>query len=203
MQQYITPVSVRLAVIVSYFVRRLCLVKQFVSSLYLSTSLYLATSFHSPSAPGCQIKETYDNLLTRSPSTRFLLQQLRQEKTKQTWAFINAVGSKILLFKVRFQYLTSTQNNAGWSISHNPPLFFSFPSPHPPPGASLLANGQLNGSGSKSGHKDDGSLRSQGLDGGKYSEDGPAKKRWEAARFYVCVCVHVCVYIGVIHVVIQ
>lgn len=58
------------------------------------------------------------------------------------------------------------------------PLFFSpFPPPAPPPGASLLANGQLNGSGSKSGHKDDGSLRSQGLDGGKYSEDGPAKKR--------------------------
>lgn len=46
-------------------------------------------------------------------------------------------------------------------------------------GASLLANGQLNGSGSKSGHKDDdGSLHSQGLDGGKYGEDGPAKKRW-------------------------
>lgn len=45
------------------------------------------------------------------------------------------------------------------------------------PGASLLANGQLNGSGSKNGHKEDGSLRSQGLDGGKYCEDGPAKKR--------------------------
>lgn len=42
------------------------------------------------------------------------------------------------------------------------------------PGASLLANGQLNGSASKNGHKDDGSLRSQGLDGG---EDGPVKKR--------------------------
>uniref|UniRef100_UPI003AAEB04D protein Jumonji n=1 Tax=Centroberyx gerrardi TaxID=166262 RepID=UPI003AAEB04D len=41
-----------------------------------------------------------------------------------------------------------------------------------------LANGQLNGSGSKGGHKEDGSLRSQGLDGsGEYSEDGPAKKR--------------------------
>ncbi|KAI3358069.1 hypothetical protein L3Q82_003080 [Scortum barcoo] len=41
-----------------------------------------------------------------------------------------------------------------------------------------LANGQLNGSGSKGGHKDDGSLRSQGLDGSsKYGEDGPAKKR--------------------------
>lgn len=71
MQQYITPDSVRLAVIVSYFVRRLCLVIQFVSSLYLSTSLYLATSFHSLSALGCQIKETYDNLLARSPSTGF------------------------------------------------------------------------------------------------------------------------------------
>uniref|UniRef100_A0A671U482 Jumonji and AT-rich interaction domain containing 2b n=1 Tax=Sparus aurata TaxID=8175 RepID=A0A671U482_SPAAU len=44
-------------------------------------------------------------------------------------------------------------------------------------GASLLANGQLNGSGSKGSHKEDGSLRSQGLDGGKYGEDGPAKKR--------------------------
>nr|XP_029138450.1 LOW QUALITY PROTEIN: protein Jumonji-like [Labrus bergylta] len=41
-----------------------------------------------------------------------------------------------------------------------------------------LANGQLNGSGSKGGHKQDGSLHSQGLDGGsKYGEDGPAKKR--------------------------
>lgn len=49
------------------------------------------------------------------------------------------------------------------------------------PGASLLANGQLNGSASKNGHKDDGSLRSQGLDGG---EDGPVKKRLDAARFY-------------------
>uniref|UniRef100_A0A672I3W6 Protein Jumonji n=1 Tax=Salarias fasciatus TaxID=181472 RepID=A0A672I3W6_SALFA len=41
-----------------------------------------------------------------------------------------------------------------------------------------LANGQLNGSGSKGSHKDDGSLRSQGLHGsGEYGEDGPAKKR--------------------------
>lgn len=55
----------------------------------------------------------------------------------------------------------------------NPPLLC----PPPPAGASLHANGQLNGSGSKGGHKDDGSLRSQGLDGGKYGEDGPAKKR--------------------------
>ncbi|XP_028316963.1 protein Jumonji [Gouania willdenowi] len=40
-----------------------------------------------------------------------------------------------------------------------------------------LANGQLNGSGSK-GHKDEKSLRSQGLHGGaEYGEDGPAKKR--------------------------
>ncbi|GLD65929.1 protein Jumonji [Lates japonicus] len=40
-----------------------------------------------------------------------------------------------------------------------------------------LANGQLNGSGSK-GHKEDGSLRSQGLDGSsEYCEDSPAKKR--------------------------
>ncbi|XP_044026627.1 protein Jumonji [Siniperca chuatsi] len=39
-----------------------------------------------------------------------------------------------------------------------------------------LANGQLNGSGSKGSHKEDG--RSQGLDGSnKYCEDGPAKKR--------------------------
>ncbi|XP_068189388.1 protein Jumonji [Antennarius striatus] len=44
-------------------------------------------------------------------------------------------------------------------------------------GASLLANGQLSSSGSKGGHKDDGSLRSQGLGGSKYCEDGPAKKR--------------------------
>uniref|UniRef100_A0AAQ5Z6S9 Protein Jumonji n=1 Tax=Amphiprion ocellaris TaxID=80972 RepID=A0AAQ5Z6S9_AMPOC len=41
-----------------------------------------------------------------------------------------------------------------------------------------LANGQLNGSGSKGSHKEDGSLRSQGLDGsGEYPEDSPAKKR--------------------------
>uniref|UniRef100_A0A3B5AXX2 Protein Jumonji n=1 Tax=Stegastes partitus TaxID=144197 RepID=A0A3B5AXX2_9TELE len=41
-----------------------------------------------------------------------------------------------------------------------------------------LANGQLNGSGSKGSHKEDGSLRSQGLDGSsEYCEDGPAKKR--------------------------
>ncbi|KAM3858036.1 protein Jumonji [Diretmus argenteus] len=41
-----------------------------------------------------------------------------------------------------------------------------------------LANGQLNGSGSKGGHKDDGCSRSQSLDGSsEYSEDGPAKKR--------------------------
>lgn len=39
-------------------------------------------------------------------------------------------------------------------------------------GASLHANGQLNGSASKNGHKEAGSLRSQ--DG---SEDGPVKKR--------------------------
>lgn len=38
-----------------------------------------------------------------------------------------------------------------------------------------LANGQLNGSGSKGSHKEDGLLRSKGLDGS--SEDGPAKKR--------------------------
>ncbi|XP_069031801.1 protein Jumonji isoform X2 [Embiotoca jacksoni] len=41
-----------------------------------------------------------------------------------------------------------------------------------------LANGQLNGSGSKGSHKEDGSLRSQSLDGSsEYCEDGPAKKR--------------------------
>ncbi|XP_037548716.1 protein Jumonji isoform X1 [Nematolebias whitei] len=41
-----------------------------------------------------------------------------------------------------------------------------------------LANGQLNGSGSKGSHKEDGSLRSQGLHGSsKYGEDSPAKKR--------------------------
>ncbi|XP_029369436.1 protein Jumonji isoform X2 [Echeneis naucrates] len=41
-----------------------------------------------------------------------------------------------------------------------------------------LANGQLNGSGSKGSHKEDGSLRSQGLDGSsEYCEDSPAKKR--------------------------
>uniref|UniRef100_A0A665UHU1 Protein Jumonji n=1 Tax=Echeneis naucrates TaxID=173247 RepID=A0A665UHU1_ECHNA len=40
------------------------------------------------------------------------------------------------------------------------------------------ANGQLNGSGSKGSHKEDGSLRSQGLDGSsEYCEDSPAKKR--------------------------
>lgn len=41
-----------------------------------------------------------------------------------------------------------------------------------------LANGQLNGSGSKGSHKEDGSLHSQGLHGNsKYGEDSPAKKR--------------------------
>uniref|UniRef100_A0A7N9AM43 Protein Jumonji n=1 Tax=Mastacembelus armatus TaxID=205130 RepID=A0A7N9AM43_9TELE len=41
-----------------------------------------------------------------------------------------------------------------------------------------LANGQLNGSGSKGSHKQDGSLRSQGRDGSsEYCEDSPAKKR--------------------------
>uniref|UniRef100_A0A3Q3AF52 Protein Jumonji n=1 Tax=Kryptolebias marmoratus TaxID=37003 RepID=A0A3Q3AF52_KRYMA len=41
-----------------------------------------------------------------------------------------------------------------------------------------LANGQLNGSVSKGIHKEDGSLRSQGLHGSnKYGEDSPAKKR--------------------------
>ncbi|XP_041664698.1 protein Jumonji isoform X2 [Cheilinus undulatus] len=40
-----------------------------------------------------------------------------------------------------------------------------------------LANGQLNGSGSKGGHKQDGSLHSQGLDGSSKYEDSPAKKR--------------------------
>uniref|UniRef100_A0A1A8JLP2 Protein Jumonji n=1 Tax=Nothobranchius kuhntae TaxID=321403 RepID=A0A1A8JLP2_NOTKU len=41
-----------------------------------------------------------------------------------------------------------------------------------------MANGQLNGSGSKGSHKEDGSLRSQGLHGSnKYGEDSPAKKR--------------------------
>lgn len=44
-----------------------------------------------------------------------------------------------------------------------------------------LANGQLNGSGSKGSHKEDGSLRRQGLKGSsEYCEDSPAKKR--------CVC---------------
>ncbi|RVE67032.1 hypothetical protein OJAV_G00113320 [Oryzias javanicus] len=41
-----------------------------------------------------------------------------------------------------------------------------------------LANGQLNGTGSKGSHKEDGSLRSQGLHGNNgYGEDSPAKKR--------------------------
>ncbi|KAF3707417.1 Protein Jumonji Jumonji/ARID domain-containing protein 2 [Channa argus] len=41
-----------------------------------------------------------------------------------------------------------------------------------------LANGQLNSSGSKGSHKEDGSLRSKGLDGSsEYCEDSPAKKR--------------------------
>ncbi|XP_049889798.1 protein Jumonji isoform X2 [Epinephelus moara] len=40
-----------------------------------------------------------------------------------------------------------------------------------------LANGQLNGSGSKGSHKEDGSLRSQGHGSREYGEDGPAKKR--------------------------
>uniref|UniRef100_A0A8C2WJW9 Protein Jumonji n=1 Tax=Cyclopterus lumpus TaxID=8103 RepID=A0A8C2WJW9_CYCLU len=40
-----------------------------------------------------------------------------------------------------------------------------------------LANGQLNGSGLKGSHKEDGSLRSQGPGSREYCEDGPAKKR--------------------------
>uniref|UniRef100_A0A8D0CQT5 Jumonji and AT-rich interaction domain containing 2b n=1 Tax=Sander lucioperca TaxID=283035 RepID=A0A8D0CQT5_SANLU len=40
-----------------------------------------------------------------------------------------------------------------------------------------LANGQLNGSGSKGSHKEHGSLRSQGHGSHEYCEDGPAKKR--------------------------
>ncbi|XP_042362722.1 protein Jumonji [Plectropomus leopardus] len=40
-----------------------------------------------------------------------------------------------------------------------------------------LSNGQLNGSGSKGSHKEDGSLRSQGHGSREYCEDGPAKKR--------------------------
>ncbi|XP_010783002.1 protein Jumonji isoform X2 [Notothenia coriiceps] len=40
-----------------------------------------------------------------------------------------------------------------------------------------LANGQLNGSGSKGSHKEDGSLRSQGHGSHEYTEDGPPKKR--------------------------
>lgn len=40
-----------------------------------------------------------------------------------------------------------------------------------------LANGQLNGSGSKGSHKEDGLLRSKGLDGSGGYEDSPAKKR--------------------------
>lgn len=41
-----------------------------------------------------------------------------------------------------------------------------------------LANGQLNSSGSKGSHKEDGLLRSKGLDAsGRYGEDSPAKKR--------------------------
>lgn len=52
-------------------------------------------------------------------------------------------------------------------------FFFFFPG--------SLANGQLNGSGSKGSHKEDGSLRRQGLKGSsEYCEDSPAKKR--------CVC---------------
>ncbi|KAM9384941.1 protein Jumonji isoform 2-T2 [Pholidichthys leucotaenia] len=43
-----------------------------------------------------------------------------------------------------------------------------------------LSNGQLNGPGSKGSHKDDGLLRSQGLDGGsEYCEDSPAKKKYK------------------------
>uniref|UniRef100_A0A3P9JF15 Protein Jumonji n=1 Tax=Oryzias latipes TaxID=8090 RepID=A0A3P9JF15_ORYLA len=42
-----------------------------------------------------------------------------------------------------------------------------------------LANGQLNGTGSKGSHKEDGSLRSQGLHGNNgYGEESPAKKRY-------------------------
>lgn len=50
-----------------------------------------------------------------------------------------------------------------------------------------LANGQLNGTGSKGSHKEDGSLRSQGLHGNNgYGEDSPAKKRY--------MCDHSCCF---------
>ncbi|KAM8840878.1 protein Jumonji isoform 2-T2 [Spinachia spinachia] len=47
----------------------------------------------------------------------------------------------------------------------------------PPNSNGSLANGQLNGSGSKGSHKEDGSLRSQGHGSREYNEDGPPKKR--------------------------
>ncbi|KAJ0003359.1 hypothetical protein NQD34_008457 [Periophthalmus magnuspinnatus] len=46
-----------------------------------------------------------------------------------------------------------------------------------PPLSGSLANGQLNGSVSKGSHKEDGCLRSKGLDGSGAYQDGPAKKR--------------------------
>uniref|UniRef100_A0AAQ4QAU8 Jumonji and AT-rich interaction domain containing 2b n=1 Tax=Gasterosteus aculeatus aculeatus TaxID=481459 RepID=A0AAQ4QAU8_GASAC len=48
----------------------------------------------------------------------------------------------------------------------------------PPNSNGSLANGQLNGSGSKGSHKEDGSLRSQGHGSREYNEDGPPKKRF-------------------------
>ncbi|KAK7899045.1 hypothetical protein WMY93_019898 [Mugilogobius chulae] len=48
---------------------------------------------------------------------------------------------------------------------------------YPDRSARSLANGQLNGSVSKGSHKEDGLLRSKGLDGSGGYEDGPAKKR--------------------------
>ncbi|XP_037330957.2 protein Jumonji isoform X2 [Pungitius pungitius] len=47
----------------------------------------------------------------------------------------------------------------------------------PPNSNGSLAIGQLNGSGSKGSHKEDGSLRSQGHGSREYNEDGPPKKR--------------------------
>lgn len=79
-----------------------------------------------------------------------------------------------MIFHAKFDYLTCRI----WRLL----LLLSFCCFSLCPTASL-SNGQLNGCGSKGGHKQDGS-HSQSTDGGsEYSEDNPAKKRWVISPF--------------------
>lgn len=171
----------------------------FVASLYFSTSLFPLPDFRVLSALHCQIKKTHRNRIKRNVSTppparatasnqkRKALLILSDENivcSRKSWA----IFFYVLLSP--WDHKSSTKHHARFLVvvskifASNPSFFFFLALLSS--GASLLANG-LNGSGSKGNHKEDGSLRSQGLDGSKYCEDGPAKKRWECACVYVCV----------------